>query len=87
MRLVGWVFHGGDPRTCTCTHTHAHIHTHAHAHTFTHTHTHRHMLTHLVQPHGGEDEEELDEDGTERQHTPYQAGEHGVHVPGLVRDL
>jgi hypothetical protein len=46
-----------------------------------------HMLTHLVQPHGGEDEEELDEDGTERQHTPYQAGEHGVHVPGLVRDL
>jgi len=41
----------------------------------------------LVQPHGGEDEEELDEHGAKGQHAAHHAGEHRVHVPGLVRDL
>eukprot|EP00983_Pelagomonas_calceolata_P083331 1156138-Pelagomonas_calceolata.AAC.21 len=40
-----------------------------------------------MEPHGGEDEEELDEHRTERQHPAHQAGEHRIHVPGLVGDL
>jgi len=35
----------------------------------------------LVQPHGGEDEEKLDEDRSEGQDAPYQDAEHRVHVP------
>jgi len=41
----------------------------------------------LVQPDGGEDEEELDENRAERQDATDQDGEEWVHVPGLLRDL
>lgn len=41
----------------------------------------------LVQPDGGQDEEQLDEDRAERQDAPDQNGEHRAHVPGLLRDL
>ena len=36
----------------------------------------------LVQPHGGEDEEQLDEDGAKRQDASDQNAEQRVHVPG-----
>lgn len=45
------------------------------------------LLPHLLQPHGGEDEEQLDEDSTKGQHAANKARKHGVHVPGLLRDL
>ena len=39
----------------------------------------------LVEPDGGEDEEELDEDGAEGQHAAHQDGKDVLHVPRLVR--
>lgn len=41
----------------------------------------------LVKPHGGEDEEELDEDCTKRQDPSDQDAEHWVHIPWLLRYL
>ena len=41
----------------------------------------------LVQPHAGQDEEELDEDGAKGQDAPNQNAEHRVHVPGLQRQV
>lgn len=41
----------------------------------------------LVEPHGGEDEEELDEDCAERQNASNQDAKHRVHVPWLLRYL
>ena len=38
----------------------------------------------LVQPHGGEDEEELDEDSAKRQNASNQDAKHRVHVPRLL---
>ena len=40
-----------------------------------------------VQPDGGEDEEELDENCSERKDSTNQAGEDGVDVPRLLRNL
>ena len=41
----------------------------------------------LVQPHGGENEEELNEDGSKRQNASNEDAEHRVHVPRLLGDL
>ena len=38
----------------------------------------------LVEPHGGEDEEELDEDSTKRQNASDQNAKHRVHIPWLL---
>lgn len=41
----------------------------------------------LVEPHGAEDEEELNEDSAKRQNASNQDAEHRVHVPWLFRYL
>lgn len=38
----------------------------------------------LVQPHGGEDEEKFNEDGSKGQDASNEDTEHRVHVPGLL---
>lgn len=45
------------------------------------------QVVELMQPHGRENEEELNEYGTEGEDTSDEAGEDGVHVPRLLRDL
>ena len=45
------------------------------------------QVVELVLPDGGEDEEELDEHGAERQDACHQHAEHRVQVPHLLRNL
>ena len=44
-------------------------------------------MTYLLQPHRCEDEEQLDEDGSEGQNAADKDAKNRVHVPSLLRDL
>mmetsp|Transcript_116135 Transcript_116135/g.329135 ORF Transcript_116135/g.329135 Transcript_116135/m.329135 type:complete len:517 (-) Transcript_116135:424-1974(-) len=52
-----------------------------------HEHQETEKVVELVLPEGGHDEEELREDGAERQDPPHERGEDPPDVPGLRRDL
>ena len=45
------------------------------------------QVVELVQPHGCQDEEELDEDCSKGQNAANEDAEHRVHVPGLLWNL